>query len=415
MSLHTEDIRLEPDLQAYRVNVTRLLSIWDELGKYSVESAVVSRPALFDFILEHCLYAASIQRYIRENPEQELEEHEEGLGGRIDAINGVQTAQVQEDYCGTAWDTSDNGMPYGTAQLPPAFAGSSSESEHPANVTRMETAGFVYITSTQMPSEMALGIALHPDAQGLGLATQAMNLMLHWAFDELKCHRVQVAIMDSPTRTRALRLFTSVGFRQEGTRRRVVPSVDGAWADVTYMGLLDTEWLVRARDPGPLRSMWDELLERHQREREEVLRAEEHRLRRTASQETVRFVEESDIDPDSAAPTDTEDQRDSSPPSSAISSARASPIPGVPGGSRALSGPPGHTPFTYHDFDAIGMDHFRDDVFDLDIDDDSDFSYVSIPQRSRSQSTTSARSWSSVEVSSVASSTMRSVSDDEDI
>jgi hypothetical protein len=63
------------------------------------------------------------------------------------------------------------------------------------------------------------------------------------------------------------------------------------WKDVTYMAILDTDWVmrnVRVCQSAP-KSLWDALFARHQREREELLRWEARAsLKRTSSMVTVR-------------------------------------------------------------------------------------------------------------------------------
>jgi hypothetical protein len=76
----------------------------------------------------------------------------------------------------------------------------------------------------------------------------------------------------------------------------------GTWKDVTYLALLETEWLMRGyRKPAP-RNLWDEMFARHAREREELLRWDERqqKLKKTSSMETVRVASTADdeaVDP----------------------------------------------------------------------------------------------------------------------
>lgn len=88
----------------------------------------------------------------------------------------------------------------------------------------------------------------------------------------------------------------------EGVRLRGFRSpYDFEFKDVTYLGLLATDYVLRSfLGGGPSRtytgapkSLWDELFTRHQREREELLRWEERQerqLKRTSSMETIRQV-----------------------------------------------------------------------------------------------------------------------------
>jgi hypothetical protein len=62
------------------------------------------------------------------------------------------------------------------------------------------------------------------------------------------------------------------------------------WKDATYLGMLDTEWLMRSYFKPAPKSLWDEMFLRHTREREELLDWDETRskLKRTSSMETLR-------------------------------------------------------------------------------------------------------------------------------
>jgi len=78
----------------------------------------------------------------------------------------------------------------------------------------------------------------------------------------------------------------------------------GAWKDVTYLAVLDTDWVMHAfRKPAP-KNLWDEMFLRHAREREELLRWDDkqQRLKRTSSMETVRVLD--------TAPSETESTAD---------------------------------------------------------------------------------------------------------
>ncbi|EIW77088.1 hypothetical protein CONPUDRAFT_139156 [Coniophora puteana RWD-64-598 SS2] len=187
--------------------------------------------------------------------------------------------------------------------------------------------GLVYLTSTPQQSHSAeanVGIIIDRPFRRHGYAREALELVLTWAFDELKLHRVQAAIIDTAVKHRPSGLFMGLGFQHEGMRRRAVLvdwetepgtqggySMDGdgraavsrpqqGWRDVTYLAMLDTDWMLRrtARkgkaaevgEPVQRRSLWDEMFLRHAREREELAMWDDRRatLRRSDSSETIR-------------------------------------------------------------------------------------------------------------------------------
>lgn len=90
---------------------------------------------------------------------------------------------------------------------------------------------------THRTSWLSIGIA--PDLQGKGYGRAAMELALKFAFDELNLHRVQLTVF--AYNTRAIALYESLGFVQEGTHREFLLR-DGVRYDMYLYGLLRWEW-----------------------------------------------------------------------------------------------------------------------------------------------------------------------------
>lgn len=68
--------------------------------------------------------------------------------------------------------------------------------------------GMVFLTSTPGPSgEISVGIILDEKSRGKGFARQVIKLLMKWAFDEMKFHRMQAVVLDNPQKTDALTLF----------------------------------------------------------------------------------------------------------------------------------------------------------------------------------------------------------------
>ena len=72
-----------------------------------------------------------------------------------------------------------------------------------------------------------------------GYGTQALNLLLEYAFSELNLYRLSAEII--AYNQGAIRLFEKAGFRQEVRRRRAL-SRDGQRWDILIYGLLRQEW-----------------------------------------------------------------------------------------------------------------------------------------------------------------------------
>ncbi len=77
------------------------------------------------------------------------------------------------------------------------------------------------------------------DYLGKGYGTDAMRVMLRYAFDELNLQRVSLAAFEN--NQRALRSYQKVGFTIEGCMRGEV-SRDGRRWNSIFMGLLRDEW-----------------------------------------------------------------------------------------------------------------------------------------------------------------------------
>ena len=74
---------------------------------------------------------------------------------------------------------------------------------------------------------------------GHGYGTDAMRVLLHYAFAELNLARVSLATF--ATNTRAIRSYQKAGFTLEGTQRDTVRR-DGRRSGDAVMGILRDEW-----------------------------------------------------------------------------------------------------------------------------------------------------------------------------
>jgi RimJ/RimL family protein N-acetyltransferase len=77
------------------------------------------------------------------------------------------------------------------------------------------------------------------DLWGNGYGTDAMNVILRYAFTELCLHRVSLTVFEY--NPRGLRSYQKCGFREEGRLRQYLHR-DGRRWDLIFMGLLREEW-----------------------------------------------------------------------------------------------------------------------------------------------------------------------------
>lgn len=83
-----------------------------------------------------------------------------------------------------------------------------------------------------------LGYLLHPDYWGKGIATEAAQLLLRFAFDTLRLHRVEA--VTRPDNIASRRVLEKLGMTEEGLRRQDV-ALHGRWHDSLLFAILDTD------------------------------------------------------------------------------------------------------------------------------------------------------------------------------
>ncbi|WEG12541.1 GNAT family protein [Pullulanibacillus sp. KACC 23026] len=86
---------------------------------------------------------------------------------------------------------------------------------------------------------LSIGIGQTKD-RGQGYGTEALNLLLQYAFLELNLHRVGLDVISY--NKSAIRLYENAGFVEEGRIREAVYR-DNQRYDRIYMGLFRKEWL----------------------------------------------------------------------------------------------------------------------------------------------------------------------------
>ncbi|MFC7044036.1 GNAT family N-acetyltransferase [Halobacteriaceae archaeon GCM10025711] len=80
---------------------------------------------------------------------------------------------------------------------------------------------------------------LTPERRGNGYATEAAGLLVDYAFDERRLHRLEARALATDDEARAV--VETLGFEQEG-RLRDEQYVDGEYVDRVVYGLLEAEW-----------------------------------------------------------------------------------------------------------------------------------------------------------------------------
>ncbi|EIW54425.1 acyl-CoA N-acyltransferase, partial [Trametes versicolor FP-101664 SS1] len=291
-----EPVSLETDTENSQVQQEALLRAWVELYPHSVEAALANQSDMLEFGNNHCLFFAAVlwnhiaPVRLRPSPTVWPLLNGEPLQSLAPSVTFADDGAVNS--------TPQASQPVFRLRVPGAHMSchdlqTATENEAGSVVETMrvwDTVGVVYITSSLLPSQVHIGVGILPAFRGNGLGRRACEIALGWAVDTLQMHRVQARILPSPHQHRSRSLFAALGLVHEGVHRRAVLSPSGEWADVAHMGLLDTDWHIRSRLVAQPTSLWDELLGRHQREVEDMLRFEERQrsVRRTSSMETIR-------------------------------------------------------------------------------------------------------------------------------
>ncbi len=87
-------------------------------------------------------------------------------------------------------------------------------------------------------AEMGIGIG-DPQARGKGYGTDAVQVLLKYAFLDMNLRRVGLQVFSD--NERAIRAYQKAGFQYEGAIRESVRR-DGKYCDTVLMGILRREW-----------------------------------------------------------------------------------------------------------------------------------------------------------------------------
>jgi len=101
----------------------------------------------------------------------------------------------------------------------------------------------LFVTNDWGPRDAFVGLGIgEREYWGKGYGTEAMNLILQYAFTELNLRRVTLTVFEY--NPRAIRSYEKTGFQHEGRTRGALLR-DGKRWDMLYMGILQNEWKER--------------------------------------------------------------------------------------------------------------------------------------------------------------------------
>ncbi len=87
-----------------------------------------------------------------------------------------------------------------------------------------------------------LGYWIDEEQAGRGYIPEGVVMVIRFAFEELKLHRVQISIV--PRNTSSRRVVEKLGLRNEGTALRYL-QINGVWEDHLRFAITGEEWVQR--------------------------------------------------------------------------------------------------------------------------------------------------------------------------
>ncbi len=80
----------------------------------------------------------------------------------------------------------------------------------------------------------------HADHWGKGYTTEALKKLLHFAFNELKLHRIEAGC--AVDNIASAKVLEKAGMKREGRKRKVLP-IRGEWKDNFFYAILEEDFL----------------------------------------------------------------------------------------------------------------------------------------------------------------------------
>ena len=102
-----------------------------------------------------------------------------------------------------------------------------------------EMIGMISLTPEKEQGVRQIGLWIHPDYHGNGYGTEASELMINYAFTELRVHKVLARAL--ATNKASQSIWEKLGFEEEGKLREQAFH-EGGYEDLYMYGILETEW-----------------------------------------------------------------------------------------------------------------------------------------------------------------------------
>ena len=224
MPTETADILLSEGLAGQDDNIDILLRLWNELQSSAVDAAQAPIPDLFSFAESTCFLGVimekrkpDVNKTIQPNWPARSPEQSPAVDKPPHVAPPPYAAQFEKMHDDESlvelWIREQL---YGEGNRSPGAYGRDSRGagEACSHSIQKSPIGLLYLISTPRVNAPAgdtnIGIILDAASRGRGYARQALELVLTWAFDDVRFHRVQAAILESPEKPKALSLFTQM-------------------------------------------------------------------------------------------------------------------------------------------------------------------------------------------------------------
>jgi len=103
----------------------------------------------------------------------------------------------------------------------------------------LEKVGFLMIAGLDNPAKEIEFTRIILAAKGKGYGHETLQMLISWAFDDLKFHRAWLDCKDH--NARALHVYEKAGFQREGLIRETILT-DGVYENLVILGILDREY-----------------------------------------------------------------------------------------------------------------------------------------------------------------------------
>lgn len=114
-----------------------------------------------------------------------------------------------------------------------------SESSEATGEEQLDRVGFISLSGNMPPATTSISLSIVDKFQGCGYGREAINWAIDWAFGYGNLHRVEIST--AAYNERAIHLYKSIGFIEEG-RKRKAHYTNHKWHDKVDFAMLEEDY-----------------------------------------------------------------------------------------------------------------------------------------------------------------------------